>query len=281
MSGMTGRVFDIQRFSIHDGPGIRTAVFFKGCPLRCAWCHNPESQRPGPELLFYAHKCKGCGKCAAVCSYTHTDSCAACGRCAAACPHGAREISGYEISTDDVLAKVLRDRAFYETSGGGVTLTGGEPLAQPDFALELLQKCKANGLRTAMETSGYAPWETFSRLLPYLDLVYYDIKGIDPALHQKNTGVDNGIILANAERLKKSGKEVVFRMPYIPGYNDGELAAVRAFAGEFPLQLMPYHATGESKYAALGRAYPAAGTQPPEKAFMAALAAQYRAIYEA
>lgn len=269
---MTGRVFDIQRFSIHDGPGIRTAVFFKGCPLRCAWCHNPESQRPGPELLFFAHKCVGCGKCVEICDNTHTPDCTGCGKCAAVCAHGAREISGYDITADVVLEKVLRDRAFYETSGGGVTLTGGEPLAQPDFAEDLLRKCKANGLHTAMETCGCAPWKTLSRLLPYLDLVYFDIKGIDPALHKRNTGVDNGLILANAARLKESGKEMVFRMPYIPGYNDGELDAVRNFAGAFPLQLMPYHAIGEGKYAALGREYPAAGTQPPEPSVIAALA---------
>lgn len=277
---MTRRVFDIQRFSIHDGPGIRTAVFFKGCPLRCAWCHNPESQRPGPELLFFAHKCVGCGKCAEICDNTHTPDCTGCGKCAAVCAHGAREISGYDITADVVLEKVLRDRAFYETSGGGVTLTGGEPLAQPDFAEELLRKCRENGLHTAMETCGFAPWETLARLLPYLDLVYFDIKGIDPALHKRNTGVDNGLILANAARLKESGKEVVFRMPYIPGYNDGELDAVRNFAGAFPLQLMPYHAIGEGKYTALGREYPAAGTQPPEPSAVAALAERYGAIYE-
>ena len=275
---MNGRVFDIQRFSLYDGPGIRTAVFFKGCPLRCAWCHNPESQRRGPELLFYAHKCVGCGKCSAVCANTHTTRCTGCGRCAAVCVHGAREISGYEISPEEALRKVLRDRAFYETSGGGGTLTGGEPLAQPDFAFEVLCLCRENGVDTAMETCGFAPWESLERLLPLLDHVYYDIKGIDPALHEKNTGVSNERILDNARRLKETGADVTFRMPYIPGYNDGELDAVKAFAGDFPLQLMPYHATGEGKYSALGRAYPAAGTPLPEKAFMASLATRYAAI---
>ena len=277
---MTGRVFDIQRFSIHDGPGIRTAVFFKGCPLRCAWCHNPESQSPRPQLMFYAHKCTGCGKCAGVCANTHTPACTGCGRCAAVCRSGAREISGQEISAEEVTEKVLRDRAFYETSGGGVTLTGGEPLSQPDFAREILERCRDSGVNTAIETSGYAPWETLERLLPLLDHVYYDIKGIDPALHKRNTGVSNERILTNAERLKASGADVTFRMPYIPGFNDGELAAVKAFAGGFPLQLMPYHATGEGKYAALGRPYPAAGTIAPDRAFMTALAAEYGVIYE-
>ena len=277
---MTGRVFDIQRFSLHDGPGIRTAVFFKGCPLRCLWCHNPESQRPGPELLFYAHKCAGCGKCAALCANTRTPECTGCGRCVSVCAYGAREISGREISAEEVLKTVLRDKAFYRTSGGGVTLTGGEPLAQPDFAFALLRLCRDNGVDTAMETCGYAPWEALERLLPLLDRIYYDIKGIDPARHERNTGVSNERILSNAERLKASGADVTFRMPYIPGFNDGELAAVKAFVGDFPLQLMPYHATGEGKYAALGRPYPAAGTVPPEREFMTALAERHGAIYD-
>jgi pyruvate formate lyase activating enzyme len=277
---MTGRVFDIQRFSIHDGPGIRTAVFFKGCPLRCAWCHNPESQSPRPQLMFYAHKCTGCGKCAEICADTHTPACTGCGRCAAVCRSGAREISGREISAEEVLKTVLRDRAFYETSGGGVTLTGGEPLSQPEFAAELLRLCREQGVNTAMETSGFAPWETLESLLPLLDRIYYDIKGIDPARHEKNTGVSNERILENAERLKRTGKDVTFRMPYIPGFNDDELPAVKAFAGDFPLQLMPYHAIGEGKYAALGRPYPAAGTFVPERAFMTALAEKHGVIYE-
>ena len=277
---MTGRVFDIQRFSIYDGPGIRTAVFLKGCPLRCRWCHNPESQRAAPELLFYAHKCVSCGACAAVCGNTHTPECTACGRCVAVCSHGAREISGYEITPEDAMAKALRDRPFYETSGGGVTLTGGEPLAQPAFAGALLRLCRDNGVNTAMETCGYAPWQTLEALLPLVDHLYFDLKGIDPALHERNTGVANDRILENAERVKRAGVNVTFRMPYIPGCNDVELAAVKAFAGAFPLQLMPYHATGEGKYAALGRPYPAAGTVPPEREFMTALAERHGAIYD-
>lgn len=277
---MTGRIFDIQRFSIHDGPGIRTAVFFKGCPLCCAWCHNPESQSPRPQLLFYAHKCTGCGRCADVCPNTHTPACTGCGRCVDVCRSGAREISGYEITPEEALRTVLRDRAFYETSGGGMTLTGGEPLAQPDFARELLRLCREQGVNTAVETGGFAPWEALEGLLPLLDHVYYDIKGIDPALHRRNTGVSNEVILANAGRLKQSGANVVFRMPYVPGFNDGELAAVRAFTEGFPLQLMPYHATGAGKYAALGRDYPAAAAAAPTKAFMISLAEETGAIYE-
>ena len=176
---MDGRIFDIQRFSIYDGPGIRTNVFLKGCNLRCKWCHNPESQRMANDLLFYREKCVGCGACKAVCDKAFTPACTGCGKCAEVCRHGAREISGRTVSADEVVGKVLRDRRFYKTSGGGVTLTGGEPLLQPDFAAEILEKCKAAGLHTAVETAGNVPWSTFERVLPYLDLVLFDLKSLD------------------------------------------------------------------------------------------------------
>lgn len=276
----SGSIFDVQRFSIHDGPGIRTTVFFKGCNLRCRWCHNPESQVSAPQLLFYAHKCVGCGACLAVCQKTHTPACTACGRCAEICRHGAREISGYTATAEEIAALALRDRAYYETSGGGVTLSGGEPLLQPDFAFALLRLCKEAGVHTAVETAANVPWPVFDRLLPFIDLVLCDVKGADPALHQKNTGVNNRLILENVEKLKQSGKTIRFRMPYVPGYNDAELPAVRALTEGFPLELMAYHAIGASKYAALGWDYPCADVAPPEKATMAALAARHGAIFD-
>lgn len=278
---MTGAVFDVQRFSLHDGPGIRTAVFFKGCSLRCLWCHNPESQRAAPELLFYREKCVGCGACKKVCGRAFTPACVGAGDCVSACLHGARELSGATRTAKEVAALVLRDRAFYRTSGGGVTLTGGEPLLQPAFASEILSACKENGVHTAVETAGDVPFSVFEALLPATDLFLFDLKGIDPALHRKNTGVDNSRILQNARSLAATGR-VRFRMPYVPGYNDGEAPAVAAFARSCgaPLELMAYHAIGVGKYAALGRDYPAPDAVPPSPAFMRATAEALGAAYE-
>lgn len=276
----SGTIFDIQRFSIHDGPGIRTTVFFKGCNLKCRWCHNPESQSAAPQLFFYAHKCVGCGACKAVCKNTHTPACTGCGACVPVCRHGAREITGRTATAREVLAVLVRDRAFYETSDGGITLSGGEPLLQPDFACEILQLSKETGLHTAVETAANVPWDVFARVLPFTDLVLCDIKGADEALHKKNTGVSNRLILENAEKLKNSGVQVRFRMPFVPGYNDGELAAVRALTAGYELELMAYHEIGAAKYAALGRDYPCAEVTPPDKKEMAALAAANGAIFD-
>ena len=275
-----GTIFDVQRFSIHDGPGIRTTVFFKGCNLHCRWCHNPESQHAAPQLLYYARKCVGCGACKAVCQKTHTPACTGCGACAAVCRHGARELSGRTETARAVADVILRDRAFYETSGGGVTLSGGEPLLQPDFAFELLRLCKEAGLHTAIETAANVPWQVFERVLPVTDLVLCDIKGADEALHKKNTGVSNRRILQNAEYLKNSGTQVRFRMPYVPGYTDGELPAVRAITDGFPLEVMAYHGIGAGKYEALGIPYPCAEVVPPDKTALAARAAQFGAQFD-
>ena len=195
MSGETGTVFDIQRYSLHDGPGIRTTVFFKGCNLRCRWCHNPESQRPGPQLMFYAHKCVGCGACAAVCAKTHTPECDGCGRCARVCRHNAREISGKRIAAEEALKSALRDLPFYRIGGGGITLSGGEPLLHPDFAAAILRGANAAGVHTAIETAANVPWPIFERLLPFTDLVLCDVKGVNEAQHIENTGVSNRLIL--------------------------------------------------------------------------------------
>ena len=277
---MNGTIFDVQRFSTHDGPGVRTTVFFKGCNLRCLWCHNPESQSAAPQLMFYRDKCVGCGACEKICKKTHTPACTACGGCVAVCAQGARELSGRTVSAEEVLQTVLRDRRYYEISGGGVTLSGGEPLLQPDFALELLSLCRAAGVHTAIETALNAPESVLEALLPETDLLICDIKGIDAALHRANTGVSNDRILKNAGSLMRSGRELLFRMPYIPGFNDGELPAVREFTRGFPLELMPYHSIGANKYAALGRPYPSADAVPPTDAEMHGLSGRYGTVYD-
>lgn len=276
---MKGFIFDIQRFSIYDGPGIRTNVFFKGCNLRCKWCHNPESQLRKAQLMFYAEKCVSCGKCAGVCNKTFTPECVACGKCAGVCTHSARKISGYETDADAVVNKVLRDTEFYRTSGGGVTLSGGEPLLQADFAAEILEKCKKNGIHTAVETAGNVKPSVLEKVLPFTDLFLYDIKCISPDLHRELTGADNSLILENARMLKSCGKAALFRMPVIPGMNDGEVKRVSEFAGDAPLELLAYHKTGCGKYDALNMPYEASEVEPPTEKFMRALAEETGAIY--
>lgn len=278
----TARIFDIQRFSLHDGPGIRTTVFFKGCNLRCLWCHNPESQRIGNELLFYKEKCVGCGACKAVCERAFTPACRNECVCVSACRHGAREQSGREETLDEIVRVCLRDRPFYETSGGGVTLSGGEPLLQHYAAFEILAACRTENVHTAIETAGNVPWDVFEHVLPVTDLFLFDLKGMDPALHQKNTGVSNEGILENARRLAKTGAEIRFRMPYVPGYNDGEAPAVARFAREcgYPLELMAFHNIAAGKYAALGRKNETAEVIPPSPEEMRRLAESLGAIYD-
>ncbi|MBR1587615.1 MAG: glycyl-radical enzyme activating protein [Kiritimatiellae bacterium] len=225
---MNGIVFDIKRGGVKDGPGIRTSVFLKGCPLRCAWCHNPESQQPQPE--------------------TATDG----------------TVCGREMSVDEVMAEVLPDVPFYATSGGGMTLTGGEPLAQPGFALALVQAAKAAGVHVALDTSGHAPWETIARFLPSVDLFLYDFKAADPRRHKELTGVDNALILANLERLDAAGARIFLRCPLVPGANDGarHLEAIAALAERLPsikeVTLEPYHPLGIEKRKRFGKAFPSA-----------------------
>lgn len=276
---MNGLIFDIQRFSIYDGPGIRTNVFFSGCDLHCLWCHNPESQEMRPRLMFYRSKCVGCGECKKFCSKAFTDLCDGCGKCAEVCSHGARKLVGRTVSEDEVIDTVSRDAAFYRQSGGGVTLSGGEPLLQADFAAEILSGCKARGYSTAIETAGNVPWEAFGKVLAYVDHVLYDIKAIDESLHKRLTGVSNWLILENAARLKKSGVSLVFRMPVVPTLNDGEVGKVKEFAGDVPLELLAYHNTCKDKYSALGKPFPTDRIEPPDKLFMQSLADRYGCIY--
>jgi pyruvate formate lyase activating enzyme len=274
MSGAPGLVFLIERFAIHDGPGIRVAVFLKGCPLRCAWCHSPESQSPEPELLLKDDRCLVCGTCAPFCGHeaiiesrggyaTDRDRCEACGDCVDACPSGARTIAGRVWTAETLLAEIEKDRVFLDESGGGVTFSGGEPLTQPVFLREAIDACKAVGLHTAVETAGFG-----SRLAvdaaAQADLILFDLKIANAERHRRYTGVSNTSILENFAYLTSRHPAVRVRVPVIPGVNDdpenlmaiGELARAH---GVSRVDLLPYHTAGMAKYERLGRPYTLSG----------------------
>ena len=265
-----GRIFDIKKLAIHDGPGIRTTVFLKGCPLSCIWCHNPESISPKPELGYIPNKCSGCGACAAVCptgahSFSETGEhridralCIHCFKCVDACLWEALTIYGRDVTVDQVMAKLLPDRSFFEESGGGVTLSGGEPLAQPAFAAALLKACREAGFHTCVDTSGCAPWAVFEQVIPYTSMFLYDVKFFDEALHKKYTGVPNSLILDNLRALGERGIPIEIRIPLIPHVNDDmeELAKTARFLSGVPVErvrLLPYNELARSKYTTIGR----------------------------
>ena len=253
----TATVFDIQRSSFVDGPGIRTTVFMKGCNLRCRWCHNPESQSGKVQMMFYKHKCTGCGKCAEVCK-NHLESCDFCGKCVIYCPGDARQICGKTYTADELIKELVKDKSFYEASGGGVTFSGGECMLQVDFLCEILKLCRENGIHTAVDTAGYVPWEGFERVMPLSDMFIYDVKAYTDELHREGVGVSNKLILDNLTKLSKNFKgEILVRTPVMPGYNgtDEEMGKIAAFVkglGITNVELMPYHKMGEHKYDALG-----------------------------
>jgi len=250
----TATIFDIQRGSLVDGPGIRTTVFFKGCNLRCAWCHNPESQSSQPQMMFYEDMCIGCGKCKEVCQH---ETCILCDRCELFCLKGARKVCGREYRVDEVVAEVLKDTCYYANSGGGVTCSGGECMLQIDFLLEVLKQCKTHGIHTAVDTAGAVAWESFERIMPYTDLFLYDIKCLDQEKHKQYVGTGNDLILKNLRKLLESGARVWIRIPVIAGVNDDveEMVKIKAFLKECKevekIELLPYHALGEHKYRAL------------------------------
>ena len=266
---MEGNIFDVQRFCVHDGPGIRTTVFFKGCPLRCIWCHNPESQSVEPCLSYYPTKCMSCGGCAAVCPNSchlvdgerhlfRRDRCVGCGECVKACPTDALAISGRRASVEELIAEAERDRTFYKTSGGGLTVSGGEPLAQPEFLTALLRAAKERGIHTCVETCGFASEQTVRAVAEHTDIFLYDIKETDGERHRKLTGVPLEPIMRNLALLDSLGSEVVLRCPLIPDINTREehLCAIAEIAVAYScvkaVNVMAYHSLGNSKYDAIG-----------------------------
>ncbi|KPK12214.1 MAG: pyruvate formate lyase-activating protein [Myxococcales bacterium SG8_38] len=289
-----GLVFDIQKFSLHDGPGIRTVVFLKGCPLSCLWCSNPEGQGKAPELVYRRDRCIGtaqCGQCMEICLeqaievdpsgavFIDRDRCNGCGDCSHVCPSQALEVSGRWVSVQEVLAIVEEDDAFYARSGGGLTLSGGEPLAQGAFSLALLRAARARGIDTAIETTGLCNWKTLREAASLADRIFFDIKCLASERHQRVTGVSNQPIVDNFRRLRDAfpDLETVVRTPIVPGVNDSEdeIQAIRGFVQRTGrgcrYELLPYHGFGGPKYATLGKRYTLTHLRPPSAARMQAL----------
>ena len=264
---MTATITDIKPMAIHDGPGIRTTVFFKGCSLKCLWCHNPETISARPQLAYYESKCTGCLTCHRVCPtgaqiaegaihrFDRT-LCINCGKCVEFCPADALQLFGKRVTVDALLPRLLEDRPFYETTGGGVTLSGGECLLQADFCRELLAALKKEGIHTAVDTCGFVPQSAFEKVLPYTDLFLYDLKAMDPLVHRACTGQENDQILKNLRFLDAMGAKVEIRIPFVPEHNDTQLPAIREFLDTLSciteIKLLAYHNYAGSKYAALG-----------------------------
>ncbi len=278
---MTGLIYNIQRFAVHDGPGIRTLVYMKGCPLRCLWCSSPQSQKTTPEVLQIDLHCKKCGLCVQACQLgaiafseeegprINRDLCNSCGQCVEACPNQALELAGYSVTVEELYEEVAKDSPFFRRSNGGVTIGGGEPTMQPEFAIKFLKKCKQKYMHTVMETCGYVKWEYLERLLKHLDLVYFDIKHMDAFQHREITGVSNEIILENAGRA--SGlRPMIVRIPIVPGCNDSDenILDTARFASKLGenlkrIELLPYHKFGTQTYGQLGKEYKLADVESP------------------
>ena len=284
---LSGLVSDIQRCSVHDGPGIRTTVFLKGCPLTCPWCHNPEAQSGTPDILFDEQRCIGCEACRTACPHDAIDlaarrriardRCDGCGRCAAACPALALVLCGRRLSVREIADTVDRDRAFYDASGGGVTLSGGEPAFQPEFAAALLAECRGRGIRTALQTAGWCSPDALGRMLRHIDLVLFDLKTVDPVRHQHVLGKPLAPVIANARQVAQSGCGLLVRVPIVPGFNDDEasLESLLEFAADLtaPVSFIAYHRLAAAKYRRLGREYPMPQAAEPSAERLRSIAA--------
>nr|WP_295970818.1 glycyl-radical enzyme activating protein [uncultured Bacillus sp.] len=282
-----GIVFDIQRFSVHDGPGIRTIVFLKGCPLRCHWCSNPESQHKELQLMYIKRNCIGCKRCTEACPREALNfhpafnvdykKCDLCGKCVDVCYSEALSLSGQYQTVEQIVDELKKDNIHYKKSGGGITLSGGEPLSQPEFAVKLLQACKGKGWHTAIETTAFTSQYVLELVLPWLDLVLLDIKHIDNKKHQEFVGASNEMILSNARYIGQSGVSMIIRVPVIPGFNDqtDDIKDIVTFAksikGVKEIHLLPYHRLGENKYEYLNYDNRMKGTVPPTKEKMQSL----------
>ncbi len=282
-----GIIFNIQRYTVHDGPGIRTTVFLKGCSLRCGWCHNPESWREQPEIIFDSRKCLQCYQCISLCPhqaitirnhypYTEKQRCRACGSCITVCPGQAREFVGKAVTTHEVGQEIRKDLVFYQESGGGVTFSGGEPLMQIDFLEELLSSCQEEGIHTAVDTCGYAPWSHFERLIPLVDLWLYDLKVMDESRHLQYTGVSNQRILENLTSLTRKTDQITMRIPVIPGVTDSsdeaqQMATLAHTLGIKKVSLLPFHRMGSEKYERLGMDHKAAAFTVPSEEYISEL----------
>lgn len=279
-----GVIFNIQKYSIHDGPGIRTTVFLKGCPLNCWWCHNPESQKKQLQLIHFNSKCINCGRCENKCNedaisivdnkfYLDKSKCTLCGQCTDVCVQAALELAGKEVTVDEVVKEVKKDQIFYEESNGGVTFSGGEPMAQINFLEEALKSCNNYGIHTTVDTCAFTAWSNFEKILDYTDLFLVDLKHIDSNEHKKYTGVSNEIILENIKKLSNLGKKIYIRMPIIPGINDSKEIIDRtiSFLRDIKmaqLNLLPYHKIGMDKYKRLQENYKLEGLQEPSQIHM-------------
>lgn len=270
-------ITNVQRFTVRDGPGIRTTVFTKGCSLRCAWCHNPETLQTGLQVQYSVNRCVHCGQCAVVCQRfqetggikQNSANCIACGKCIDACPTKALSFSGKEMRVEEVVAVAAKDKVFFESSGGGVTISGGEPLLQPDLP-QVLQALRKTGIHTAVDTALNVPWASVERALPHTSLFLVDIKAMDPEVHKRWTGCDNQLILENFRKLLQTAVDIWVRVPFIPGANDGEMAKIAEYLKEtarerISLEVIPFHNYAANKYQSLGMTYSFEDETPPKE----------------